>query len=612
MNALVMEPRPSGALLLTSYYEQAFDLYSRAATFSESPDAWYNACVAADSARVKYVLGSEFYEPPAAQSGLVESVALYASALDRSDVPQPGDIPSAVRLDIVANLAYALQSLGELVEEFGWVSIQPIALTLPGICSGQLESPEALYAAAAMLFGETAQGQLSVLSSAVGNAPSSGGDSRQAPVEDASDAYTSSLVAPSSYLEMLAEQLSSIISVLSRSTAESVAVATQSGRDVLAHASAYITSLEPGFGASQSPDGEWDARVTDLHWSSISLQVGAATRIAELGGTDPALDELCSMVIAAGDALLAEAPPRESLTGVRMSGAEGSALARQTAAYEATVERLSETADYAHALARALLRNVASNGCAAALERAWELCGFASRCMLAAVAPLEPAGKGASTARVSAAQALSVAGAPMAWIRVDNVARRPGACNASTKVSRTRASMYAELSSLALTRCDSLFSEFADNARRKLLDNARIYARRALVDHGLEWVPHIKGAAPSDDGLVVYGRALAHAPADGGWESLSNEADILLGCVRAVYLRGIYIGDMSELDALAGAAWSLVQQGGSWALALGPLGTERWVEALGSQADESERAFWLGAWAALMTSPTCYPYRSSY
>ena len=295
-----------------------------------------------------------------------------------------------------------------------------------------------------------------------------------------------------------------------------------------------------------------------------------------------------------------------------MSGAEGSALARQTAAYEATVERLSETADYAHALARALLRNVASNGCATALERAWELCGFASRCMLAAVAPLEPAGKGASTARVSAAQALSVTGAPMAWIRVDNAARRPSASNASTKVSRTRASMYAELSSLALTRCDSLFAEFADNARRKLLDNARIYARRALVDHGLEWVPHIKGAAPSDDGLVVYGRALAHAPADGGWESLSNEADILLGCVRAVYLRGIYIGDMSELDALAGAAWSLVQQGGSWALALGPLGTERWVEALGSQADESERAFWLSAWAALMTSPTCYPYRSSY
>ncbi|WFD36858.1 hypothetical protein MCUN1_003748 [Malassezia cuniculi] len=366
-------------------------------------------------ARVKYVLGSEFYEPPAAHHALLQSATLYNGALQRNESPAPGQVPSAVWLDIVANLAYALQSLGELVDEFGWVDVEH-ALAFPMFGIAELDSPSSLYAAAATLFGLTAQGQLLVLSGASDMGTSTGDDaSRPAPLGDESEAYTSSLVAPSSYLEMIAAQLSSTISLIPHSQAESVAAIQQDAVDALGRADAYICSLVPGFGASQSPDGEWDAQISELKWASISLRVSTAVRVSELGGVDASLDDLCTEVLSAGEALLAAAPPRESLTGVRLSGAEGSAAAKQTAEYEATVERLSEVADHAHALGRALLRRAASAQCSSSLERAWEVCGFASKCMLAAVAPLEPAGKGASTARVSTAQSLNVPGAPMAW-----------------------------------------------------------------------------------------------------------------------------------------------------------------------------------------------------
>ena len=563
-------------------------------------------------ARVKYVLGSEFYEPPAAQESLLQSVTLYAGALERSGTPQHDEIPSAVQLDVIANLAYALQSLGELVEEFGWANVDPGVVALPALDIGALDTPASFYEAAARLFSLAAQGQLSVLST-MGTGPSDvptsslpANEPKQAP-SSSSEAYTSSLVAPSSYLEMLAAQISCIISLMAHAPVGLVDTVQQGGYDVFANADAYISSLQPGFGASQSPDGEWDSQIKELQWASIALRVAFVTRVSELGGVDASLDDLCAQVIRAGDELLDVAPPRESLTGVRLTGTEGSPAAKRVTEYESAVERLSEVADHLHALARALLHRAACAQCTASLQKAWDVCGYATKCRLAAVAPLEPAGKGASTARVSAAQKLALSGAQMAWVRVSSATRLPSATNPSTKVSRTRASMYSELAALALTRCDALLVENfepAANAQGKLLDNARIYARRALVDHGLEWVPHVKAMPPheptEDHTLVIYGRALAHAPAEGGWESLSNEADIFLGCVRAVYLRSMYQGDTSELSALAGAAWSLVRQGGAWLLALGPPGIQRWVDALGAEANDNERNFWLGAWAPLM------------
>ncbi|WFD18476.1 hypothetical protein MCAP1_000679 [Malassezia caprae] len=99
-------------------------------------------------------------------------------------------------------------------------------------------------------------------------------------------------------------------------------------------------------------------------------------------------------------------------------------------------------------------------------------------------------------------------------------------------ISRTRASMYGELSSISLTRAHNALVHVLDVAQAnqvKLLDNARIYARRALADDGLMWV-HQVSMCPASEDTLVYGRALTHADPDGGWESLQRDLTLLVGC----------------------------------------------------------------------------------
>ena len=157
----------------------------------------------------------------------------------------------------------------------------------------------------------------------------------------------------------------------------------------------------------------------------------------------------------------------------------------------------------------------------------------------------------------------------MAWIALAD-ARPTRAANTSTPLSRTRASVYLTLAQLAMQRADApLVAAHAPaaEAQGKLLAHARIYARRALLDHGLGWVTQVRPATRTEEEAaapIVYGRALAHVPPL-GWEALAQDAELLLTAARALWLRRTYEAAQAldasathaELMALAGVVWSL-------------------------------------------------------
>lgn len=608
------------------------------------------------SARVQYVLGTDCLVPPAAHEALLRAIAHYLDALRRTQ-PHAAAEPSALHLDVLSNLAFALQSLGELLDAFAppaeaslgdalLAAVRRGADAAPALAALATElapdtplGPTSLHVAAASVFAHTAAGQLGVLQAsappadAAQGAAAAGGGASPPPAaapdpgaeSPGADAYTASLVCPASYLESLGAVLSSLTALLAQaSTPAALELVHAAAQDTLARAEAYDASLPPGYAAAQSPENEWDARVAELRWAQLSVRVAAVSRAAELArssGVPPpdarVVEQLEQDVRAAADEVVAAAPAPQSLTAVRLGGADADA--------EPAVGRLCDVADHAHTLARMRLAEMEAGTAgtaavtAAVAARAWDLAASASRCLLAAVAPLEPAGKGAASSRVSSTAQLALPHAPMAWVRVrsDRPVQPVGtATNTSTRLSRMRASIYAELANLALTRSDEALlatHAAARDAHMRLLDNARVYARRALVEQGLEWAHHVRAPPPpaeEPETMLVYGRALAHAPPEGGWESVAQDADLLLGCVRAVYLRGARrsaAGDAGaassagrELDALAGAAWSLLQLGppAPYRQALDPAeSVQRVLE--GERASAAEQQFW-GAWATAL------------
>ena len=182
------------------------------------------------SARVDYVVGTQFALPPRAHAVLLDACDLYAAALEHAPLAQ-NEVPSASRLDVLSNGGYALHALAELVDECGTYGLDT-ACTLAAQRAGvkQLPLPVALYAAAALWFDQVAQGQGLVLHQSLAAATAatvSGGTSSTESVpavpptssslgdEDQQDSvFTTSLVAPASLLESLYDQINSKLALI--------------------------------------------------------------------------------------------------------------------------------------------------------------------------------------------------------------------------------------------------------------------------------------------------------------------------------------------------------------------------------------------------------------
>ena len=589
------------------HYVKALSLYQLAAQFRPSSvDAWYNA------ARVQYVLGTQFHLPPDALVTLIESCRLYVEALERAPMPSDG-IPSASRLDVLSNGGYALQALAEFIDEWGTMEMDAACIITAERAGIKLRTtlPTSLYMAAAMWFEQVIQGQELVLQQALVSITDPNAAHMKGPIigddrDDDAAEYTTSLVSPSSLLESLCDEVNVYLAILPQThdshELESVLSMARTG---LERAEQYVQSLPPGYGASQSPTNEWDEQIRSLDMAALGMQVMAMEQAAEWGAWPQLadLEALETSIQERAAALLAEPPPSQSLTAVRL-GAEAEARVKR---YEENVSRLCDLGDYAHDLARLRIKLLASHVDAVSAEHAWSLCTCASKCVRAAVAALETPG--------SASVARNLQG-EKTWVPRDTQTTHVApATNTSTSVTRHRASMYMELSRISLTRChDVLVAKYAPaaEARGQLLDHARIYARKALADEGLAWICQIH-QLPMQPGCVCGG-ALMHAPANGGSESLAQDANVLWQYVRALWMRGATKrtpeGEQELRVALA-AIWSLSFSSDAYHLVLAD--AKHLQDMLDNNAavlSDDERVFWDTVWTHVMTSMEYDPFIS--
>ena len=589
------------------HYVRALSLYQQAAQFRPSSvDAWYNA------ARVQYVLGTQFYLPPDAHLALIESCRMYFEALERAPMPSDG-IPSASRLDVLSNGGYALQALAELIDEWGTMETDVACVVTAERAGVKLHAPlpTSLYMAAAMWFEQVIQGQNLVLQQALASITDSNAAHMRVPIsgdngDDDATEYTTSLVSPSSLLESSCDQVNVYLAIIPQTHGphelESVISMARTG---LERAEQYVQSLPPGYGASQSPTNEWDEQIRSLDMAALGMQVMAMEQAAEWGAWPQLadLEALETSVQERAAALLAEPPPSQSLTAVRL-GAEAEARVQQ---YEENVSRLCDLGDYAHDLARLRIKLLASHVDAASAEHAWSLCTCASKCVRAAVAALETPGS-ASVARNLQSEKI--------WVpKGAQMTRLAPATNASTGVTRHRASMYMELSRISLTRChEVLVAKYAPaaEARGQLLDHARIYARKALADEGLAWICQIR-QLPMQPGYLCGG-ALMHAPANGGSESLAQDANVLWQYVRAIWLHGATKRTPEaeqELRVALAAIWSLSLSSEAYHLVLADAKhLQDMLDNTAAVLSDDERVFWDTVWTHVMTSMEYDPFIS--
>lgn len=532
-----------------------------------------------------------------ALEALVQACRLYTQALELAPVP-PDGIPSASRLDVLSNGGYALQSLAELVDDMGCAHMldacQALVAQVVDADWLHLAMPAPLYMAAAHWFEQVARGQRLVLESSVQPAASMPTDV-PAPLppetEDEQSEFSSSLVAPASLVETWNDQIKCGVDVLAHAPDAAVLHSwVTSLQNLIQLAQSYVSALPEGFGESQSPPYAWARQVNLLQQASLEVQLAQVQRAVEWG-VWPARQEwdaLEDAILSQARAALQAPPPAQSLMSVRL-GTDAEHI-------EALVEDLCTQAHHAHALARLRIDSLL-RGDTDSAARAWELGACAAQCLLAAVAPFE--------APESRAAPAPVAKNWSAW--VPDTTPVPSTLNTSTQISRMRASMYGELSAVALTRAHTALAqalEVARSSQAKLLDHARIYARRALADDGLLWV-HQVGVCPPSEDTLVYGRALTHALPEGGWESIVRDLTLLVGCARALWWRRAQ-GDSTaetELAALAGATWSLQHTSSTYRFAATQSALRTRLESDMELGCIAEEQFWAHVWWPCITAP---------
>ncbi|KAN0059691.1 hypothetical protein ACQY0O_008263 [Thecaphora frezii] len=588
------------------FFEQAYRLYTRAAKLRPgSGDALYNA------ARVQYLLATQFYLPPLSVATLVDSVVLFKMALQVAPLPvaeaqAAGTLPSPFSLDVVSNLATSLHTLGDLVDELGWLDQLPAAERLAsladysafdgaqgdGATDPRFPTPSKLLQEAISFYRLASLGQQQVLldqarggeggtgveGEEAAPAPGTQKDGAMAASDDAADAndgvtppsgtvddvgYTSSLVTVDTYVDTLLSLQACLISLLASCTTVTEAhVCIAGALEALERASAALDPQSSGGGLPALDEAERAAKAVELERARLSLRVGHVGRLADLQPAFPGGAEEADEVEKLEEAVM------------RWSNDVVAASSRDTAT-------LCELGDAALALCRLRLRLLAHDTAAglspplAAVERAWTLGTHASRLFNAALSTL-------STTSATTTPTVVL-----------------GAQNASTPTSRTRGCICTSLASTSMVRAHSIFESSslpnAIDTRGKLLDNARVYARKACAEFAWTWI-----LSPSSSSQ--------QQPNHGGWETLDNESLAVFTLLRALFLRrGVRTETEAQMQSEVDTVLThlhVIAKRDAFALAFRsggldqtPRGVHRFVAQIrdeeGHQAvDDVEAAFW--------------------
>ena len=112
----------------------------------------------------------------------------------------------------------------------------------------------------------------------------------------------------------------------------------------------------------------------------------------------------------------------------------------------------------------------------------------------------------------------------------------------------------------------------------------------------------------------VCGGALMHAPANGGSESLAQDANVLWQYVRALWMRGATKRTPEaeqELRVALAAIWSLTLSSDAYHLVLADAKhLQDMLDNTAAVLSDDERAFWDTVWTHVMTSMEYDPFIS--
>lgn len=497
------------------FYVQAGTLYARAVSLAGSiverrADALYNA------SRIHFLLATQFALPPENLQSLVEAVTSAQEATRLAPpLPVDGSLPNPFTLDTLTQLATSMQTLAEAVQELGWPQgLQPPRSIAQG--SQDSTSSTSLWQQAMTIFQQVADGQNVILQDQKASE-----NAAEQPIESSTEAastdadeddmqsanggddvygYTSSLVTPASLMETLLSLLACLTSMIEAASAgEGVQTINTAVEQVVARAQEVVsdagsTAFLPSTGNSAAQaSSEIASRWEEVERSAFTAHVACLSKAVELG-SEPT--QISSEV----EAAMQLANDWASRLIVSPSNTQPSSARK-----DAEVATLCDIGEACQVLTRLSLRlEPAETGVAAI----WTLATSSTKLFSQALAALDTSTAGGGSAAVL------------------------GQANTSTPTSRARCRILLALSNLSICRSHPAFEAAgiagAKGTRGKLVDNARLYARKAVTEIGLGWVLRPAPASASRSAAI---------PPPGGWESLSLEAEAVFHLLRALLVR---------------------------------------------------------------------------
>ncbi|PWN32192.1 uncharacterized protein FA14DRAFT_85740 [Meira miltonrushii] len=502
------------------YYNLSFQVYQRALQLrnGNDADAAYNA------ARVLYIIATTFTLPPSSLKHLQDAIQLFANALALSvPVSAIDGSPNAFYLDVQYNLASAQSTLADQKQRIGekdadvQALYQQAIVNLENVLQGQeivlrrqleqeAEDRNAEIERAPLLVPEGEQDE-----NEDGVSIDTTSDSEGATRTE----YTTSLITPASALETISSLHSTLLALLDSGVDNEVALST------FAHAANNLARAESVFisfpdGEKRSPENEWMEQVAALRFAKEEIDIAKLLRDVQ-GNISQ-------------DLMFYAVPILTQVTSVLEESTKNTfdmATTNGRAAQKVYLQQLEQMADRTLQLSRLTIGHIysrtsqgANDYVQALIELAWQLCTNASKVYLSALKALDASSNASGSGNTVAVL---------------------GTAHSINPSMRRRASLYTGLSTVSILRSEVLFVSGAidgvdENTRKTLLDNARIYARKALAEVGLTWM------------LQQPKTTSRYTAPHGGVDSLNVDTEAAMSLFRALIKRAVTLdGDAAQV-----------------------------------------------------------------
>lgn len=503
------------------YFNLSFQVYQRAFQLrgEEDADAAYNA------ARVLYIIATTFVLPPSSLKYLQDAIHLFARALTLSvPVSTVDGSPNAFYLDVQFNLASAQSTLADQKQRIGERDADVQTLNHQAIVN--LEN--------------VLQGQEIVLRRQLEQEAENGGTEIERPpllvpeeeeneddsIDSTSDSeqqvrteYTTSLITPASALETINSIHSTFLALLDSGVEDTVALSTfAQSANTLARAKAIVSSFPDG--ERRSPENEWMEQMAVLRFAKVEIDIAKLARNVQGSGTEEL--KFCGTSIFQEGTSLLEQSTRNMFDTTTTNGRAGQKI---------YLQQLEQLADRALHLSRIMIGHIVSRSSQdanddihALIQLSWQLCTLTSKIFLSAVKALD-----VSSTTTSNGSTVAVL----------------GTAHTINPSMRRRASLFTGLSIVSILRAENIFTsgfiEGVDgNTRKALLDNARVYARKALAEVGLAWL--------LQQSKLSNNLSSRYTTPHGGLDSLNVDSEAAMALFRALIKRIVNLeGDAAQI-----------------------------------------------------------------